>query len=215
MAGGSLSIAQSGARQAVRNLNAAALRVRRETHDAVERSTRIVERDVKDKGLTGVKGRHPLFGVTGASGDTLGTRSGFTRRSVTARVLDTGRTVTGVVGTPLKQMRMHEQGGTITGSQFLRIPTVNAQTGAGVDRYAGQSIRQIAGAFLFRSRAGNLWAAVRQGGQLVLLYLLKRTIRLRARHIFQRSLERTRPAIDAEMRRSVTTVVNVGNGKAT
>lgn len=207
-----LAISQIGLPKAVSNLSAASRRVRQETRHAVERSTRYVERDVKQNSLTGAKGSHPLFGVTGAAGDALGARSGFTRRSVTARVFDTGPTVTGVVGTPAKHVRIQEEGGTIAGRQYLRIPTVNAQTGAGVDRYLGMSIRDIAGAFLFRSKAGNLWAATRSGGALTLLYLLKRSVTLRPRHMFARSLERSRPSINAELSRAATTIVNVGNG---
>jgi hypothetical protein len=91
---------------------------------------------------------------------------------------------------------------------------VNAQTGAGVDRYLGMSIRAIPGSFLFRSKMGNLWAAVRQGAENVLLYLLKRQVHFRPRRTAQRTIERGRPAVMREMNASATLIVAFGNGRA-
>lgn len=214
MTAGGLTISQNGLPRVISNFDRAAKAMRAETRAAVSRATIRVEADLKSVGLTGPHGSSPLFGVTGAAGDTLGVRSGATRRSVTSRVFDTGATVTGVVGSSAPHIRIQEQGGTIHGAQYLRIPTVNAQTGAGVDRYAGMSIRGIPGSFLFRSAAGNLWAAVRDSGALKLLYLLKRSVTLRPRRMFAATLDRQRPAINAELRRAVTSVVARANGAA-
>lgn len=166
-----------------------------------------VERSLKRNALTGQKGSHPLFGVTGAAGDTLGVRSGRTRNSIVARVLDTPGGVVGVVGSPERHARLHEHGGTVTGAPYLRIPTREMQTGAGVDRMAGRSARSIAGAFLLKSKAGNLWIAMRgRGRELVLLYLLKRQVTFRPRRMFQRTLERSRAFIRQEFRNAVARV---------
>jgi hypothetical protein len=114
----------------------------------------------------------------------------------------------GIVGSPLRQMKLHELGGTITGKPWLRIPTRASQTAAGVDRLAGVSARTIAGGFIFRSKAANLWIAARQGANLVLLYLLRRSVTLRARHIFRDSLRRMTPFIRAEFKSAVGRIVS-------
>ena len=209
-----ISISQNGLQNVERNLRRMGSGVRQETRAAVERAVRTVEADLKRVGLTGQKGQSAIFGVTGAAGDRLGVRSGRTRRFVTARVLDVGPTVVGVVGSPEKHMRLHEEGGTVHGSQYLRIPTRRAQTGVGVDRYAGMSIRNIPGAFLIRGSSGKLWAAVREAGNLQFLYLLVRQVRMRARRVFAKTLDRNRPAINAELSKAVTRIVARGNGGA-
>jgi hypothetical protein len=204
-----IAVSQNGLDKVAANLARGRNSVRQETRSAMERVVRTIEADLKGRGLSGAKGFRPLFGVTGAQGDSLGVRSGRTRRSIVARVLDVGPTVIGLVGSPEKYMRAHEEGATIHGG---RIPTVNAQTAAGVDRYAGRSIRSIAGAFLFRSRAGNLWGAIRQGGRLVLLFLYPKVIRLRARRVFGKTLERNRGTIRAELTKGAARIVAHANG---
>lgn len=204
-----LSVTSRGMGAAVIAMERRSLRVRMEVRRGMERIVRLVERDVKQKGLTGRKVRHHFWGVMGAEGNALGARSGRTRQSVTARVIDAGPAIIGVVGTPAKHAKIHEHGGTIYGSPYLRIPTAAAQTGAGVDRYIGQSARALPGGFIFRSKAGNLWIATREGAQLVLQYLLKRSVTLRARKVFATSLERMRPAIGAEVRNAVARIAGV------
>lgn len=158
----------------------------------IERETLMLESDIKAKSLTGAKGSHPFWGVTGARGDALGVRSGSTRRSVVRRVFEAGGDVVGAVGSPLPQIKLHEHGG-VTGP--ARIPTAAMQTAAGVDRYAGISARNIPGLFLLRSRAGNLWAAFREAGALRLAYLFKPFVLHRPRKMFTRALERNQRGI--------------------
>lgn len=196
-----LAINGHGLAAVIGRLERAGLAVRVETRREMSRIVHAVERDLKRNSLTGRKGSHPLFGVTGAAGDSLGVRSGRTRNSIVARVLDTPAGVVGVVGSPEKHVALHERGGTIHGNPYLRIPTREMQTAAGVDRLAGRSARSIVGAFLLKSKAGNLWIAARgRGRELVLLYLLKRSVTFRPRRMFQRTLERMRPLILASMR---------------
>ena len=71
------------------------------------------------------------------------------------------------------------------------------------------SIRGIPGAFLLTSKAGNLWAArhkdkygpltssraSRGRGKLERLYLLRKSIRTRARYMFSRTTLETEPKV--------------------
>ncbi len=170
----------------------------------------MVEADLKTNSFTGKRGSDPFWGVTGAAGDALGVRSGHTRRSIVSRVftLGAGAVVTGTVGSPLKYMKLHEEGGTVHGKPWLRIPTKTMQTPAGVDRMAGRSIRSITEAFLLKSKAGKLWSVIRdRAGQLVFLYLLVRSVRMRARRPFKASLDRTRTKVRALFSRGFSAAV--------
>lgn len=207
-----LNLSVRGITQTTRNLNRAAARVSPRLVTQVERETIRLERDLKQHSLTGNKGFHPFWGVTGASGETLGARSGHTRRSIARRVFTVAGTVIGAVGSPLRQMKLHEEGGTVSGKPYLRIPTRAMQTAAGVDRNAGRSIKGQPGMFLLRSKAGNLWAAMRQGGTLVLAYLFKFQIRLRARHMFRAAKRRNEPGILARMRAVTASIAVDANG---
>jgi hypothetical protein len=183
-------------------LRAAAADLPERMRRAVQAGTIIIQGRLRRVELRGSKGSHPFWGVTGARGSALGVRSGMTTRSIVARVTRTFNTVIGTVGSPLAHMRPHERGMTIHGKPWLRIPTAAAQTGAGVDRYAGRSARDIPGAFLLKSRAGNLWIALRTaGGTLQLLYLLKRVVRLRERAPMRTALHAVRPELRALFRR--------------
>jgi len=163
-------------------------------------------------------GRHPFFGRTGGIGDTLSTRSGGSRRRViAARARRIGPTLLAAVGTPDKHVAFMEDGGTITGRQYLRIPLAAAQTAQGVDRYAGQSIRDIPGAFLVRTLGGNLFAVRPAGGtrsgRIEFLYMLKRQIHHRGRHVFARA----RSESEADVARvagqdAATQIVKVASG---
>jgi hypothetical protein len=202
----------TGVGAVVTRLNRGAAAVRPTTAVAMERLVRTIERDVKRHSLTGKKGRHPLFGVTGAKGDALGVRSGNTRSSVTARVFDTAGTLLGVVGSALTHVRAHELGVTISG-RWLRIPTRHAQTGAGVDRYAGMSARQIPDTVLLRGKKGGLWIMLRQGKKLTPLYLLVRSVTLRPRRMFAAALDRNRRAIRDAFARATARVAILSGGK--
>ena len=169
---------------------------------AMERSVRLVERELKENQLGGKKGSSDFWGVTGAEGNALGSRSGAARRSITARVIQGGGVVIGIVGGWARYLRIQERGGTIAGSPMLRIPTRLAQTGAGVDKNLGRSVRGLPGLFIFKSQAGNAWIATRSAGQLQLLYLLKPSVTLRARRMFATTLSRSRQAVRAEFARA-------------
>jgi len=157
-------------------------------------ATIMLERDIKLKGLTGKKGWDPFFGVTGASGDALGSRSGDTRRSVTSEVVVAPSRLVGVVGSPSKSLRFHEHGGSIKGNPWLAIPLAAVQTKAGVAR---ATPRMFPMAFWFTSKAGRLFLAMRgRGGELIPLFLMKHKVRIRARHVFEAALKRTKSKID-------------------
>ena len=211
MAAPLFDIRQNGMGQTLAALRGGRAAIRPGLRSLVERETLLLERDVKQKSLTGAKGSHPLWGVTGASGDTLGARSGFTRRSVVRRVFEVQGAIIGSVGSPQPQVKLHEHGG-VTGP--ARIPTAAMQTPAGVDRHAGISARSIPGLFLFRSRAGNLWAAMRQGPRLVLAYLFKPSVRHRARKMLTRALERrTAPMIASARQFGVRISAQLNGGR--
>lgn len=156
-----------------------------------------VERDLKQKALTGGQRRDPFLGTMGsdpASGQ-LGVRTGAARRSIVSRVFQSGRDVIATIGSPLNYLRVQEEGGSIQGSPYLRIPLAAAQTAAGQDRLVGASARQLPGGFIFRSKSGELFIATSDRGRLELHYLLKRSVRLRGRHAFRESAKRMRATV--------------------
>ena len=207
----------------------------------VRKGVALVERALKLE--LSQKGEMDAFwGKQGSSGDGLAVRTGRTRAGITGATLRHGTEVVGVVGSKDKHLKDHEEGATIAGGSpggFHRIPTAAAKTAAGVDRNAGRSIRNIPGAFLFRSSAGSLWAAVRTFGSgatmvrgkerraafkesqaarvgastggLMLLYLLVRSVTLRGRNIFARvRREQQGPVVEA-VGREVAVVVQRAN----
>jgi len=64
-----------------------------------------------------------------------------------------------------------------------------------------------------KSKSGNLWAAIRgsKGDPLTLLYLLKKTARMRPRHIFARTRDTSRPQILEITRGAIRAVVQKAN----
>jgi hypothetical protein len=173
---------------------------------AMQRVTLKLERDVKRDGFTGHADDNAFFGKGGATGDALAVRTGQARRSVVQRVFTKALAVVGVVGSPLAYVHMHEFGGTVRGKPYLRIPTGYAKTPSGVDRYAGISARAIPNTAIFRSRAGNLFvwevgsARAKASGRAIPLYLLKTSVKLRARHMFKNALTKNRSYIHEQFR---------------
>lgn len=112
------------------------------------------------------------------SGPVLKVRSGQARASV--RVLPAelhGDTIDGGVGTNSAYLPFLYRGGTIRpkNAKMLAIPIGPALTPAGVPRYA--SPRDVVGLFAFRSRAGNLLLAKREGaGKLTPYFVLKDSV---------------------------------------
>lgn len=110
--------------------------------------------------------RDSFWGKQSPKGAFLGARSGLTRIRLSPGgvVIRVGDVLTAPVGSPDKHVRLHEFGGIVKGESpkgFLRIPTAQMQTTAGVDRLLGRSARILSNAFIFRSKAGNLWIASR------------------------------------------------------
>jgi hypothetical protein len=211
-----IGVSVKGAEKALRNIAGAAKSVRVESERAMRASVLLVRRMLALE-MTGSENRDAFWGKKGAAGNKLSVRSGKTRASLApgTRVYRTGSTLVGVVGSAEKHLVLHEDGGLIHGTSpkgYLRIPTRAAQTPAGVDRYAGRSIRDIPGAFLLKSKAGNHWAAIRKaGGTLSLLYLLKKSARIRPRRIFARTRDSARPQVLELTRGAIRTVVQKAN----
>jgi hypothetical protein len=154
-------------------------------------AVKLAERDLRENAFTGRKGSHEFFGVTGAQAPTLGVRSGQTRRSLNSEVVVSGNRAIGTVGTPLRHVAFLEEGGTIHGRPWLKIPLRAAQTAAGVDRG-----RRIANSFILRSRRGNLFVARRATRvRLDLFYLLKHSVHMEGRHMFRESARRIEPQV--------------------
>jgi len=165
--------------------------------------------------LSGKGGRDPFWGKTSPSGAFLGGRTGQTRQRLSPGGLAVkhGARWQAAVGSPDAHVAFHEKGGTIQGRQFLRIPTAAAQTGGGQDRNAGRSIRDIPGSYLFRSKAGKLWAAVNDAsGEQSLLYLLVRSITYRGRGIFATVEREVQPLVRALGNAEVKIVTAAANG---
>jgi len=202
----------SSVKNVSRVLSERAVKLSQRNAAAMERVTLTIERDVKKDGLSGKGGENELFGSTGAAGDALASRSGHTRRSIVRRVFTRLMHVVGVVGSPLASFAAHEFGATITGKPLLRIPTKFMKTASGVDRLAGRSARTLPNTRLFRSRAGNLFiweigtARARSAGRPVPLYLLKPSVKLRARHMLRNALRKNRALIKASFTSAWATV---------
>ena len=192
-------IDQRGFNRLVRRLGAVGEATPKLIEHAIEQATRIAEADLKRNGMTGIKGNNSFFGVTGAGAPTIGVRSGATRRSVTARTFKVNNVYIGVVGSPAKYLKIIEEGGTIVGSPMLRIPLAAAQTGAGVDRNMGRSVRGVSGFFVWPSRKqreGTLgrikgtYLAKSAGGRLELWYLLKASVTIKPHRVFEAAAKR-------------------------
>lgn len=210
-----IGIAVKGAEKVAKKLDQAQKDTRTAQERMVSRASILVS-DALRAEMSERQQEDPFWGATGAAGDGLAARTGKTRASVTGggRVLRHGNTVIATVGSPQRHLKDHEDGGTFSGKSpkgFHRIPTREAQTAGGQDRYAGRSIRDIEGAFLIRSKTGRLWAALARARFVTLLYLLVRTIKLRPRRIFHRVNERTKPKAVAVGRAEMTSVVNKAN----
>lgn len=185
---------------------------------SVARSSLLLARETRLQ-LSG-KGQSDVFlGRKGATAPFLGARSGGTRSRITpgGQVFRSGDTFFSAVGSPDKYMPMQEEGGTITGNKFLRIPLASAQTGGGTERgeFKGRSLRDVPGIFLVRSHGGRLFAARSRGrgrgARVEFLYLLTRSVRIPARHPFQAVRERVAPEVNRMTGGEVETVMRKAN----
>lgn len=175
---------------------------------------RVVER-MSDRG-----GSDPFLGRTGGVGNTLAVRSGQSRARITpgGRVLQAGDVAFAVVGSPDPHVAFLEEGGTIYGRQYLRIPLASAQTAQGVDRNAGRSLRDIPGLVFVRSHRGKLFAGIEKGGprsrRFTFLYLLVPSVTLRGRHIFGDTQREVEPEIGRITEGRIRALVARANGHA-
>ena len=199
------------------NLSKAAKNTLLAQESGIKRASILISRELKEHALSEQGGHHPFWGTTGSRGDGLSARTGKTRASITGggQIYRVGSIVSATIGSPDKHLKQHEEGGKFDGGSprgFFRIPTAEAQTGAGADKYAGQSIREIAGAFLVRTMGGRLFAAVSRGkNRIAFLYMLVRHINLKPRHIFARTRAKMQPAVVAVMYGEVSVVVQQAN----
>ena len=203
-----------GADQVARRLE----RAGREMPSAVERgvklSSLLVHRELTIQ-MGGTGPSDPFLGRMGAAPPKLGVRTGATRRRLSpgGKVFKIAGQYVSAVGSPDSYVRAHEDGTTITGNPYLRIPLAAAQTGAGQDRYVGMSVRGVPDLFVIKSKAGNLLLARKRGKDgLDILYVLKRQVRLPARGMFKAVTARTRPAIEKLLGQQVGVEVRRANG---
>lgn len=207
-----------GAERVAANLARAAADAKQLPAQQLMRAGLLVQRELRAR-VSAPGFSDQFWGRQGGVGATMTGRSGKTRqRIVVGPVLQMplpggGSVGTIHVGSPDPHMALQETGGVIQGQQYLRIPTAAAQTAAGVDVNAGRSVRGLAGYFVIRTRTGNLWIVRDRGGRVVdFMYLLKRSVRIRARRIFAVTRFHTEPLISRMFGGAVTQVVRVANG---
>jgi len=208
-----IGVAARGADRVARVLRTAGQDLRTTQETIVRVAGAIVHRKVVER-MSDPGTSHPFWGRGGGIGDRLAARSGGSRARITpgTQVYRVGDTVSTVVGSPDQHIGFLEEGGTVYGRPYLRVPTAAAKTAQGVDRFAGRSIREIAGAFLQRSRRGILWAMRAVGGRAVeLLYMLVRSVRIRGRHVFARARADAEPEIARVSNGAVAAVVRKAN----
>ena len=147
--------------------------------------------------LSAPQRRDPFWGATGANSPVgLGIRTGKTRQQVvaTGRVYNDGSgNLWSFIGHPSQHLKVLEDGGTVEGKPWLRIPTAAAQKPSGADKWPGM---KAPNSFVYPTRrmvnfkAGrpkNLWV-VRSAGKgrgLEKLYLLKPSVTLKPHHTFR------------------------------
>lgn len=127
--------------------------------------------------------RHGTPWKAGTTRNSLSLRSGGGVRSIRNSIkLMSGKSYNRTGGSiSTGKMTIHETGGTITPkrSQYLTIPTDFALDSRGVP--IKQSARQWENTFVRTSKAGNLLIFQKRGKDIVPLYVLKKSVRLRPR----------------------------------
>ena len=198
-------VGAAGINRVANTLRLRSLQMVKQESIAMERVTKTIERDMKQKWFAGVAGTNDLFGKTGAAFGTgqLGKVTGTARKTLVSRVFTRLSRVIGVVGTPLAYVAMHEFGGQVTGSPLLRIPTKFSKKPSGQDKLQGRSARTLpeGKTALFRSARGNLFiwevgtARAKAAGRPIPLYLLVPSVTFKARHMFRNSLRANKAMI--------------------
>lgn len=211
-----IRVSVKGTGNVVRSLTSAASTLNTEAERAMRTMSFMLSARLHDR-FNGPKGASGFWGPTSPSGAFLGARSGQTRARLSPGgiVLRDGLRLTSAVGSPDPYVKLHEEGGTVTGNQFLRIPTANALTAGGVDKNAGRSVRGLPGYRVIRTSAGRLWivrdAGGEKSGRIEFMYLLVRSITLRARHIFAETARELEPIFVQKFREAVGITVQRAN----
>lgn len=221
-----ISVTIKGIEEAEERLKRAGADADRATRAAVFDASLDASRRLKARFLPRA-GYHQLWGPVSPSGSFLGVRSGQSRQRITPggdvieRRVGDAVEYRAEVGSPDRHVAFHEEGGTIHGNPFLRIPTVHAQTPTGQDRFTGQSIRDIPGTFLARSKTGKLWAMQRgnqarsgraRGTDAVPLFLLVRSVTHRPRGTFAAVAREMEPSLQKGLEAQVSRVTGAANG---
>lgn len=130
--------------------------------------------------------------IRNISGPILNTRSGQLRRSITGKAFK-GKIAKSIVGSgilgrrPVKYAKIHEHGGKITPkkAQFLTIPL------GGVKGKASN----FPGAFVIKSKQGNLLLVQKTGRGIKPLFLLRKEVNIPARHWLSDSIDQMKPEL--------------------
>jgi hypothetical protein len=145
-----------------------------------------------------------FWGRMGARGDWLGSRTGETRKRLSPAgiVVKQGNKLVCSVGSPDAYVARLEEDSTITSTgKMFRIPTAAAQNGSGQDVNTGRSVLGLGGLRVIKLKSGNSWIVSKNAqGKTIFLYLLKRTVKQRGRHVF----ERVRAMVDKEADKTLT-----------
>lgn len=185
-----------GLKKTQQNLKRMPIIVRKALLESIEEAARLIERDIKE----GFQ-----------KGDPLHTRSGRTVASIHTRIVKSR--LSAFVGTPLKHMRIHEEGGTITPkrSRVLTIPLKAAKTGAGKAR---GSARQVGAAYkhTFWYKKDDwknpILFGVRATGRLVPLFVGVGRVDIPKREPFRKSQKRIEPKVKAITGKSLRTHID-------
>src|SRR3990170_2390768 len=117
-----IAVITRGAMEAATRLDLAVRKTGVALERAVARGSILLSRETRLQ-LRGKGEDDPFLGRKGAPAPFLGSRSGFAAGRITpgGRVFRSGNMVFSVVGSPDRYVKFHEEGGTISGNQFLRI----------------------------------------------------------------------------------------------
>lgn len=114
-----------------------------------------------------------------------------------------------ISGNPVPYAAIHEYGGTIrpTRAKNLAIPIGRAKTAAGVARFRPRDIERSGydDSVCFRSKAGNLilWGVknLKTKKKLTPLFVLKKSVRVPARHWVSKTVKESQAGVVTEMER--------------
>lgn len=205
-----------GADEAARRISAVPRDLDEEQRRSVVQASIVMRRKIVER-LTGKSTTHPFWGKQSPSGAYLGSRGGGTRARISpgGQAFKVGNRWIAAVGSPDAHVKLHEEGGTVQGNQYLRIPTAAAQKPSGEDRWAGLSAVHIPGSFIQRLRKGSLWimqASARKSGRVTFLYLLVRRVVHRGRGMLAAVAGEMPPVLQALGLQGVGVVVRKANG---